>query len=157
MVHVWPALKIIVRRWFWTSKDVYWGAIVFFQIRRSWKSWGSQIFFCEKYWVSTWNKQDIIGWLQYFTEFVFNMTTPMQIINATLNGLHYWFMITLQFRGGSYNFWLSNTGVTKYCRGTFGNLWTPIPKYGDLIIHLFMCFLINQILRNIKWFQRNLI
>ena len=71
MVHVWPAMKIIVRRWFWTSKDIYSGAIVFFQIRRSWKSWGHRFFFCEKYWVSTWSKQDIIGWLQYFTEFVF--------------------------------------------------------------------------------------
>ena len=54
-------------------------------------------FFCEKYWVSTWNKQDIIGWLQYFTEFEFN-DNPMQIINATLNGCC--IMITLQFRGG---------------------------------------------------------
>ena len=36
----------------------------------------------------------------------------------------------------------------KICQGTFGNLWTPILMYGDLIFNLFMCFLINQILRN---------
>ena len=45
MVHVGPTLKIIVRKWFRTSKDVYWRAIAFFQIRRSWKSWGHRFFF----------------------------------------------------------------------------------------------------------------
>ena len=28
----------------------------------------TDFFFCEKYWVSTWNKQEIIGWLRYITE-----------------------------------------------------------------------------------------
>ena len=50
MVHVGhtPKIKIIVRRWFWTSTDVYWGAIVFIQIRRSWKGWGFTVFFLWK-------------------------------------------------------------------------------------------------------------
>ena len=78
-------IKIIVRMWFWTSKGVYWGAIVFFQIRRSWKSWGSQIFFSVKnIGVSTWNKQEIIT---IFYCNLCSMTTPMQIINASLNGV----------------------------------------------------------------------
>ena len=144
MVHVGPTLKIIVRRGFWTSKDIYWGAIVFFQItriRRSWKSWGPQIFF-----VSTWNKQEIIGWLQYFTEICVQWQPPCK---STLRSLRVALLVyyNTAVPKGSYNFWLSNTGVTKYCRGIFGNLWNPIPKYGDLIINLFMCFLINQILR----------
>ena len=45
-------------------------SVLLYKIRRSLKSWGPQIFFfyCEKYWVLTWNKQEIIGWLQYFSE-----------------------------------------------------------------------------------------
>ena len=88
MVHIGSTLKIIVRRWFWTSKDVYWGTIVSFQItwiRGSWKSWGPQIFFCEKYWVSTWYKQEIIGWLQYFTEICVQWQSPCKL--STLRSL----------------------------------------------------------------------
>ena len=37
---------------------------------------GSTDFFCEKYWVSTWNKQEIIGWLQYFTKICVQWQPP---------------------------------------------------------------------------------
>ena len=86
--------------------------------------------------------------LQYLTKICVQWQPHVNYQRYSHYGLHYWFMITLQLRGWSYNFWLSHTGITKYCRGTFGNLWTPIPKCGDLIINLFHVFLINQILRN---------
>ena len=74
----------------------------FFQIRRSWKSGGHRfVFVCvcvKNIGVSTWNKQEIIGWL-----YLCSMTIPNPHANYQRYaqwGLHYWFMITLQFRGG---------------------------------------------------------
>ena len=150
--------EIIVRRWFWTSKDVYWGAIVFFQIRRSWKSWGSHIFFCEKYWVSTWNKQDIIGWLQYSTEFVFNDNPHANYQRyALVMGVALLVYDNTAVPRGSYNFWLSNTGSQNIAEVPL-EIYEPL--FQSMVTALFIYlygFLINQILRNIKWFQRNLI
>ena len=106
---------------------------LFLQIRRSWKSWGSQIFFCEKYWVSTWNKQDIIGWLglQYFTEFVLNENPPCKLSTLRLMGVALLVCDnTAVPRAGSYNFCYQIRGSQNIAEPTFGNLWTPIPKYG---------------------------
>ena len=84
------------------------GAIVFFQIRRSWKSWGSQIFFFVKnIGVSTWNKQEIIGWLQYFTEICVQWQPPCKLSMLRSMGvalLVYDKLTTLQFRGGVIQF-----------------------------------------------------
>ena len=158
MVHVWPTLKIIVRRWFWTSKDVYWGAIDFFQIRRSWKSWGSQIFFSVKNIGSQLEINKILLGGYNILLSKCPMTTPMQIILSTLRLIGVALLVydnTAVPRGRSYNFWLSNTGVIKILSRY---LWKFMNSYSkewwlhNLFIYV---FLINQILRNIKWFQRN--
>ena len=66
-----------------------WGAIIFFQIGGHEKSWGHRFFFLfsvKSIGVSTWNKQEIIGWLQILLKFVFNDNPSMQIFHATRNG-----------------------------------------------------------------------
>ena len=119
----------------------------FFQIRGLWKSWGHRFFFSvNNIGVSIWNKQEIIGWLQYFTEICVQLQPPCKLSTLRSMGvglLVYDKLITLQFRGCHTIFWLSIWGITIYCRGTFGNLWTPISKYGDLINSFIygMCFL----------------
>ena len=161
--HIWYiscTLKIIVRRGFWTSKEVYWerqGAIIFFQIGGHEKAGSHRFFSVKNIGVSTWNKQEIIGWLQVLLKFVFN-DNPLQIFHATRNeGCRF------VYNKVSCNFWLSNMGSQKYCLGTFGISWAPYSKEnGDLIIHLFMCFLfcfvflINPILRNMIYMKFNL-
>ena len=59
-------------------------------------------FFCEKYWVSTWNKQDIIGWLQYFTEFVFNDNPPCKLSTLRLMGVTLLVCDNIAVRGGGH-------------------------------------------------------
>ena len=87
---------------------------------------GSTDFFCEKYWVWTWNKQEIIGGYNILLKFVFN-DNPMQIINATLIG-------------GCGGHKILPRYLLKFMN-PYSKVWWPHNSF-------IYVFLINQILRN---------
>ena len=143
-------LEIIVRRWFWTSKDVYWGGYNFLSNRGHEKAGGHNSFLWKIFWsqLSEINKRLLGGYKFHWN--LWSMTTPPCKF-STFHAMWVALLVynnTAASRGWHTIFDYQIRGSQKYCRGTFGNLWNPIPKYGDLIVHLFMCFLINQILRN---------
>ena len=130
IVHVGPTLKIIVRRWFWTSIDVYWGAIVFSQIRRSWKSWGSQIVF-----------------------FLWKILGSQLKINKKLLG---GYNILLQFWGGAIQFLIIKDGGNKILprylwifMNPYSKVWWPHNSF----IYVFF----DKLNFMKQWFQRSLI
>ena len=82
----------------------------------SWEIGGSQ------------KNQEIIGWLQILMKILFNeVAKKMHIFCATCIG-GYMFLQHCSSGGGSKNFWSSNRGSQKYCRGAFGNSWPPFQR-----------------------------
>ena len=85
----------------------------FFQIRGSWKSWGHRFFSVRNVEVSTWNKQEIIGWLQYFTEICVHWQAPCKL--STLRSMGVALLVS------------DNTAVSRGCHYVIQFL---IIKYG---------------------------
>ena len=108
------------------------GGAIFLSNRGVIKSWGHRFSSVKNIGVSTWNKQEIIGWLQSLPKFVFNDNHA----NANFPRYAYWGYICVYnntLAGGGINFLLSNMGVTQILPrylpgGTFRNLWTPSSK-----------------------------
>ena len=134
-----------MQRWFWTTKDVYWEAIIFFQIGGSWKSW------CHRFFFFLWKilgsqlekkKKRLLGGYKFYWNLCW--MTHHQIFHATRNGgcifcLNY--NNTAALRRCHTIFDYQIRGSQKYCRGTLENFWIPYSKEnGDLMIHLFMFF-----------------
>ena len=80
------------------SKMFIEGAVVFYQIRRSWKSWGHRFFFCEKYrGLNLKNKQEnkkLLSGYNILLKFVFNDNPHANYQRYAQWGLHYWFMMS---------------------------------------------------------------
>ena len=158
MVHVGPTLKIIVRRWFWTSKDVYWGAIyVFFQIRRSWKSWGGTDLFLWKILESQLeiNKRLLGGYNNILLKVVLSDNPHANYQRYAQWELSYWFMITLQFRGGViqfFNYQIRSQNIAEVPLEIYepcSKVWWPHNPF----IYVFY----DKSNFKKQWFQRNLI
>ena len=102
------------------------GAIIFFWIGRSCKSWGHRIFSWEI--GGSQKNQEIIGWLQILMKILFNEIAQKCIFSA-LRALGVTCFFQHCSSGGGHKIFDHQIGGSqKYCQGTFRNSWPPIPK-----------------------------
>ena len=145
----------------------------FFQIRGSWKSWGSQIFFCEKYWGQLEINKKLLGGHNLLLKFVF-IDNPHESINATLNGdcilvydntavpRGYHTISDYQIRGSQ-----NIAEVPLELMNPYSKVWWPHNSFINVfvcvclvflffvVVVLFFVFVFNQFKK--QWFQWNLI
>ena len=116
---------------------------------------GAQIFFCEKYGVSTWSKR-LLGGYNILLKVVLSDNPHANYQRYAQWGLHYWFMITLQLREGVIQF------LNYQIRGSQNIAEVPLEIYEPCTkvwrpLNSFIFVFFDKSNFKKQWFQRNLI